>query len=245
MLINTQSFSQFIYFSYLFCLFVVVKEHTMSLYKIEEYIETGNHHDLETLLRSDSSLLRENTSHDISPLLLACYYHKEQVIKTILNHLTTITIHEACAIGLGDQVELMLHQKPEIIDEISSHGFTPLGIASHFGQEAVVRILLAKHADPNICSQNGFQVYPLHTALTGKFDSISKMLIEAGAEVNIVQNARITPLHIAAQQGNIELIILLLEMGADITIKTDQGATASDLAFEKGFKEIAEILQVA
>src|SRR5690606_8967190 len=150
------------------------------------------------------------------------------------------TIHEACAIGLNDHLETMLQQKPETIDEISSHGFTPLGIASHFGQETIVRTLLAKHADPNMCSQNGFQVYPLHTALTGKFDNISKMLIEAGAEVNIVQNARITPLHIAAQQGNIDLIILLLEMGADITIKTDQGSTASDLAFEKGFKEIAD-----
>jgi ankyrin repeat protein len=71
------------------------------------------------------------------------------------------------------------------------------------------------------------------------------MLIEAGAEVNVVQNARITPLHLAAQQGNIDIIILLLENGADISLRTDMGMTASDLAFEKGFKEIAEILRVA
>ncbi|KGE13265.1 ankyrin [Sphingobacterium deserti] len=215
----------------------------MSLHKLEEYIETGNHHDLEILLRSEPTLLREKTSHEISPLLLACYYHKEQVIRTLLNHLTTITIHEACAIGLAPQVEMMLKQKPDVIDEISSHGFTPLGIATHFGQETVVRILLAKHADPNICSQNGYHVYPLHTALTGQYDQISKMLVEAGAEVNVMQNARISPLHIAAQQGNIDMIIILLENGADITLKTDLGATASDLALEKGFKEIAEILR--
>ncbi|WDF70103.1 ankyrin repeat domain-containing protein [Sphingobacterium oryzagri] len=215
----------------------------MSLYKLEEYIETGNHHDLEILLRADASLLREKTSHDISPLLLACYYHKDQVIKTILNHLTTITIHEACAIGLAPQVDMMLKQKPDVIDELSSHGFTPLGIATHFGQETVVRSLLAKKADPNICSQNGYHVYPLHTALTGQYDQISKMLVEAGAEVNVVQNARITPLHIAAQQGSIDMIIILLENGADISLKTDMGATAADLAFEKGFKEIATILR--
>ncbi|QBQ41610.1 ankyrin repeat domain-containing protein [Sphingobacterium psychroaquaticum] len=216
----------------------------MSLLKLEEYIETGNHHDLEILLVNAPELLREKTSHDISPLLLACYYHKEQVIKTILNHLTTITVHEACAIGLTQQVELMVQQKPDVIDELSSHGFTPLGIATHFGQEQVVRLLLAKHADPNISSQNGYHVYPLHTAITGKFDTISKMLVEGGAAVNVVQSSRITPLHLAAQQGNIEMIILLLENGADISIKTDTGLYASDLAQEKGFKEIAEILKV-
>ncbi|HLS95054.1 ankyrin repeat protein [Sphingobacterium allocomposti] len=217
----------------------------MSLYKLEEYIETGNHHDLEVLLRAQPELLREKTSHDISPLLLACYYHKDQVIKTILNHLTTITIHEACAIGLAPQIEAMVKQKPDVVEEFSSHGFTPLGIATHFGQEAVVRTLLTKRADPNVCSQNGYHVYPLHTAITGRYDQISKMLIEAGAEVNVVQNARITPLHLAAQQGNIDIIILLLENGADISLRTDMGMTASDLAFEKGFKEIAEILRVA
>jgi len=217
----------------------------MSLYKIEEYIETGNHHDLEILLNVQPELLREQTSHDISPLLLACYYHKDQVIKTILNHLTTITIHESCAIGLVQQIEAMLKQKPEVIDEISSHGFTPLGIATHFGQTDVVRILLAKGADPNICSQNGYHVYPLHTALTGGYDEISKMLIEAGANVNVAQHLRITPLHIAAQQGNIDIIIILLENGADVRATTEMGVTASDLALEKGYKELAEILRVA
>lgn len=216
----------------------------MSLLKLEEYIETGNHHDLEILLVQHPELLREKTSHDISPLLLACYYHKEQVIRTILNHLTTITIHEACAIGFTQQVEMMINQKPEVMEELSAHGFSPLGIATHFGKEEVVRLLLAKHADPNYPSQNGYQVYPLHTALTGQFDQISKMLIEAGAEVNVMQHARITPLHIAAQQGNVELIILLLENGANIEVKTEQGFYAADLAQDKGHREIADILRV-
>lgn len=217
----------------------------MSLHKLEEYIETGNHHDLEILLRAQPELLREQTSHDISPLLLACYYHKDQVIKTIISHLTTITIHESCAIGLFSQIETMLQQQPDVIDEVSSHGFTPLGIATHFGQEKVVQTLLAKSADANICSQNGYYVYPLHTALTGGYDLISKMLIEAGANVNVAQHAHITPIHIAAQQGNIEMIIILLENGADVSVKTEMGMTASDLALEKGHKELADILGVA
>src|SRR5690606_33903177 len=208
----------------------------MSLYKLEEYIETGNHHDLEILLTEQPALLREQTSHDISPVLLACYYHKDQVIKTILNHLTTITIHEAWAIGLAPQIEAMVKQKPDVVEEISSHGFTPLGIATHFGQEAVVRTLLTKRADPNVSSRNVYHVYPLHAVITGRYDRTSKMLTEAGAELNVVQNARITPLRLAAQQGNMDVTILLLDNGADISPGTDMGMTASALAFEKGFK---------
>lgn len=215
----------------------------MSLSTLEGYIETGNFRELDLLLSAQPELAIEKTSHDISPLLLACYYQKEQIARVILKHLKTISIHEACAAGLIDQVASMLAQNPSIINELSDHGFSPLGIAAHFGQEDIVRSLLAKGADPDFPSQNGYNVYPIHAALGAGNNNIVKMLIEAGAEVNVVQSSRITPLHLAAQQGNIDIIILLLENGADISIQTDTGQTPSDLAAERGFTEIAEILR--
>jgi len=216
----------------------------MSLSVLEEYIETGNHQDLELLLRNEPELVKENTSHDISPLMLACYYGKTQIVQTILKHITSITIHEACAAGLTQHVEAIIVQKPDIVDEVSTQGFTPLGIAAHFSREDIVRMLLKNYADPNITSQNGYNVSPLHAALHANQTEISKMLIEAGANVNIPQSSRITPLHLAAQHGNIDMIILLLENGADISVRSDTGLTASDLAASKGYKEIAEILKV-
>ncbi|MGJ1527619.1 ankyrin repeat domain-containing protein [Sphingobacterium spiritivorum] len=215
----------------------------MSLSVLEEYIETGNYQDLELLLRNDPDLVKQNTSHDISPLMLACYYNKTQIVQTILKYITSITIHEACAAGLTQHVEAIILQKPEIVDELSTQGFTPLGIATHFSREDIMRILLKNHADPNIPSQNGYNVYPLHAALNANNSTISKMLIEAGAYVNIAQSSRITPLHLAAQHGNIDLIIVLLENGADISARSDMGLTASDMAADKGFKEISEILK--
>lgn len=215
----------------------------MSLTVLEEYIETGNHQDLDLLLSQNPDLVKENTSHDISPLLLACYYHKNQIIQVILKYIKSITIHEACAAGLTEQVQFMVDQKPDVINELSSHGFYPLGIAAHFGKVDIVRILLRNRANPNSSSQNGYQVFPIHSALSNGQDNIAKMLIEAGAEVNVLQSSRISPLHLAAQQGNVDLIIILLEHGANIAIKNDFGQTASDLAAEKGYNEIAEILK--
>ncbi|WP_185211649.1 ankyrin repeat domain-containing protein [Sphingobacterium mizutaii] len=215
----------------------------MSLTVLEEYIETGNYQDLDLLLSQNPDLVKENTSHDISALLLACYYQKSQIVQVILKYIKSITIHEACAAGLTEQVQFMVDQKPDVINELSSHGFYPLGIASHFGKEDIVRIVLRNGANPNSSSQNGYQVFPIHSALSNGQNNIAKMLIEAGAEVNVLQSSRISPLHLAAQQGNIDMIIILLEHGANIAIRNDFGHTASDMAAEKGFPEIAEILK--
>lgn len=215
----------------------------MSLSQLEEYIETGNGRAIDDLLNGNPSLSRQKTSHDISPLLLACYYNKPQIVKVLLKHLDELTIHEAAAAAQLEQVQAMIEDHPNLLDVVSDHGFTPLGLATHFGNEDVVRYLLAKHADPNIQSQNGYNVYPLHTAISSNFDGIAKMLLEAGAEVNVLQASRTSPLHLAAQNGNIDLIILLLESGARVEIKNDMGKTASDLAAEKGHVEIAEILR--
>jgi len=216
----------------------------MSATIIEEYIETGNHQDLELLLSQDVSLVHQKTSHDISPLLLSCYYHKPQVTQVILKFISTITIHEACATGLLQHIQMMIEHKKDVVNELSDHGFTPLGIAAHFGKEDVVRLLLLHHANPNISSQNGYNTYPLHAALGINHDGITKMLIESGAEVNVLQYGGIAPIHLAAQHGNIDLIVILLEQGADVTLKTNTGQTASDLAADKGFTEIAGILKV-
>lgn len=216
----------------------------MSLSLLEEYIETGNSVAIDDLLNGNPSLSKQKTSHDISPLLLACYYNKPQIVKVLLRHLDELTIHEAAAAGELEQVQAMIKDTPDLLDHVSDHGFTPVGIATHFGNEDVVRFLLAKGADINVQSQNGYNVYPLHTAIGSGFESIAKMLIEAGAEVNVLQSSRTSPLHLASQNGNIELIILLLEHGALVEIKNDMGQTASDLAAEKGYSDIADILKV-
>lgn len=216
----------------------------MSLSLLEEYIETGNTVAIDDLLHGNPSLAEERTSHDISPLLLACYYNKPQIVKILLKHLAHVNIHEAAAAGLEEEVVQALTIDSSIIDQVSDHGFTPLGIATHFNREEIVRHLLYKGADPNLQSQNGYNVYPIHTAAGNNLVAIAKLLVEAGAEVNVFQSSRISPLHLAAQNGNIDMIILLLENGASVEVKDDMGKTASELAAEKGHVDLARILAV-
>jgi ankyrin repeat protein len=174
--------------------------------------------------------------------MLSCFFNKPEATSVILEFVKEISLFEAASVGKFDEVAHQIYQDPESINNFSEDGFTALGLSCYFGKEEVARYLVLKGAEVNLPSKNGFNVFPLHSAVAGNFVNISKMLIENGAEVNIAQQSGLTPLHSAAQNGNVELIILLLENGASVDTRMEGGKLAADLAKEKGYDEIAEIL---
>jgi ankyrin repeat protein len=207
-------------------------------YLVEEYIQTGNIEALKKLLYAKPNLAVCKTSLNVSPLLLSCYYKKPEISDAILQFVEEPNIYESAAVGKFDCLASNIHKYPELINSYSEDGFTPLGLACYFEHEESARYLLLKGADVNICSNNGYHVFPLHSAVAANNTDIAKILLEAGANVNVTQISGNTPLHSAAHYGNIELIILLLEVGA----KTDEGKTPADMASIAGYGELAKIL---
>ena len=209
---------------------------------LEEYIQTGNAANLISLLEANTDLAIKKTSQNISPIMLCCYYNKPELAALILQFVPEISIFEASALGKLDIVKEALDQNPQLINSFSEDGFTPLSISSYFGNEDITHLLLLNGADPNIPSKNGYTIYPIHSAVSANYSMIAKMLLEAGADINVVQMSGATPLHSAAFNGNIELLIVLLEAGANVHAKMEDGKTPADKAFEKGFLDIAKIL---
>ncbi|SDP59425.1 Ankyrin repeat-containing protein [Mucilaginibacter sp. OK268] len=214
----------------------------MSIEKLEQYITTADLGKLEALLMQSPALATTITSHQVSPLMLSCYYKKPEVTDVLLRYVNQITLFEASAAGKLEVVSHFVETAPNTVDDHASDGFTPLGLACYFGHEAVARYLVTNGADVNRASNNGFQVYPIHSACAGNYTAIARMLVENGAQVNVKQQAGATPLHTAAQNGNIDLLVLLLEHGARTDVRMEGGKLPTDLAREKGFEEIAEIL---
>lgn len=214
----------------------------MSAEKLEQFIADGDTERIEALLRDEQSLARVRTSHNVSPLMLSCYYKKPEVTEVLLKYTSDLSLFEAVAAGKFDVAAHMVYLHPEAVNYFAEDGFTPLGLACYFGRFEIARLLVLKGADVNIPSNNGFNVYPLHSAVAGNHTEIARMLIENNAQVNVKQQAGVTALHSAAQNGNIDLLILLLEHGADVNIRMEGGKLPADLAREKGFVEIAEAL---
>ncbi|TZF85003.1 hypothetical protein FW774_08540 [Pedobacter sp. BS3] len=209
---------------------------------LEEYIQNGDTVAVSDLLNKNPELATCKTSLNVSPLMLACYYKKPAIIKLILDYVKDPDLYEACASGKFDVVANVIYQQPELINTHSADGFTPLGLAAYFEHEEIARYLLLKGAEVNLPSDNGFNVFPIHSAVAANNADITKILIEAGAEVNVMQKSGITPLHSAAANGNIDILVLLLEAGAQVNTRMEGGKTPADMAAEKGFNDIAQIL---
>lgn len=214
----------------------------MSVELLEEYIASADLDKLTALLQQNPVLAKTKTSQGVSPLMLSCYYKKPDVTALLLKYTDEINLFEASAVGKFDVVAHLLYQHPEAVNDYAEDGFTPLGLACYFGQFEVARYLVLKGADVNLPSNNGFHVFPIHSATAGNYTDIARMLIENGAQVNVKQQAGATPLHSAAQNGNLELLIMLLEHGAETNSRMEGGKLPADLAREKGYAEIADIL---
>lgn len=214
----------------------------MSTELLEQYITEANLEGLTALLNENPALAIKNTSFNVSPLMLSCYYKKPEVTTLLLDYTGDINLFEAAATGKFDTLAHLIYTHPDTINNYTSDGFTALGLACYFGQFETARYLVLKGADANLPSKNGFNVYPLHSAMAGNYTDVARMLIESGADVNVKQQMGVTPLHSAAQNGNLDLIILLLEKGAVVDVRMEGGKLPADLAREKGFTEIADIL---
>lgn len=214
----------------------------MSVEQLEEYIAAGDLEGITKLLQENPALAKTKTSQQVTPLMLSCYYKKPEVTALLLKYAEDINLFEASAAGKFDVVAHQLYNNPDSVNDYAEDGFTPLGLACYFGQFEIARYLVLKGADVNLPSNNGFRVFPIHSATAGNYTDIARVLIENGANVNVRQQAGATPLHSAAQNGNLELLILLLEHGAETDVRMEGGKLPADMAREKGFAEIADIL---
>ena len=131
---------------------------------------------------------------------------------------------------------------------------TALYIASRMGHPEVVKILLSKNANVNATMEDG------ETALTGAIETaasrsedpavllrlfeVVKLLLKAGARVNVQDSYGTTPLMAASKLkvAGCEMVKLLLDAKADVNHKTKYGTTALTEAFQLGRIDVVRLL---
>ena len=117
---------------------------------------------------------------------------------------------------------------------MSTNWYSPgLKIGCMKGQLDVVRAQLAAGADPNVgWTKNGAPLpspSPLHDAACWGHEAVCRLLLEHGADPNIVADRREPPIHYACSDEEIRcppsIATLLLDFGADIQATDDLGRT--------------------
>ena len=105
----------------------------------------------------------------------------------------------------------------------------PLAWAGYYGAARAVRALIA--AGEKVDTRKTLKGQTtLHLAVEQRKRSVVDLLLDAGADTKIQDNAGRTVLHLAADQSDGSLIDALLDAGADGNIQDEEGRTALHLA---------------
>ena len=103
----------------------------------------------------------------------------------------------------------------------------------------IVQYLIGAGADVNY--NNG--ATPLYMAAYYGHEQIVKMLIEAGADINVKCVVGWTALQIASARGDENIVKMLLKAGADINAKNNNEHTALRYALYNSHERIIKILK--
>ncbi|WP_342224629.1 ankyrin repeat domain-containing protein [Spiroplasma endosymbiont of Asaphidion curtum] len=182
-------------------------------------IEQNNLDITKLLIRLNSKIINDY-SNRLSPLHLAAYFNRIEIVKSLLS-CSGIVIN--------------------ILDNNGNGINTPLVFAIIKKNIDVVKELL-KYANINVNAMIENVLSPLHYAAENGYLAIVKLLLANGADVNAKAKNGATPLHYAAAKGYTEIVKLLLEHGSDINANTSNRRTALHVAAENGHTDVVKLL---
>ena len=139
-------------------------------------------------------------------------------------------LQAASRVGNVEIVERLLESgaEPDILHGV--HG-TALRAAVIQGHEDLVRLLITHGADVNLrYNDNSDSV--LHLALGSKNDAIFKLLIDAGADMNIA-TSKLHVLILACRHGKAALVELLLASGVDVSVSRTKSESRAYIPYEE------------
>lgn len=143
------------------------------------------------------------------------------------------------------------YENLDLLKKLIDYGWNPnyfdsnlnnaLIIACAEGHKHIVRYLLTQDVQINFQNKIGYTA--LHFAVNDCNHRIVKLLLEAGADVEITDNDRNTPLSIAAFKGDINSTKLLLQTRINVHTKNKKGYDARSIALIAKNHAVAKLIE--
>jgi ankyrin repeat protein len=156
----------------------------------------------------------------------------------------SLSLFYAAKKGNVNAVKKLLNNEANVNQADNENGITPLIIASGLGRADIVKLLLAKGANVNKASKEGWT--PLYEASINGRANVVKVLLNKGADVNKVDKFGKTPLHGASYLGRTEVVkVLLAAPGIDVNKADIDGRTPLYWASRDGYTGVVQALLAA
>ena len=119
---------------------------------------------------------------------------------------------------------------------------TALMLAAFNGHRNLVEILIARGGKVNHLDVTHRTA--LMYCCSGPFPETAQLLLDHGADVNIIDNnEKWSALMFAAAEGQVENVKILLKYGADWKLTDIDGDTAASFAAKNGHQQVAQIIE--
>eukprot|EP00347_Sterkiella_histriomuscorum_P011903 403370656 len=157
-----------------------------------------------------------------------------EIFEIFLNHLDNIVSN------LDHRKQLNI----QLINQKSANefGYSPLHLASFFGNHQFIQSLIKRGADVKALDSLGMNV--LHYAAMNNQPYPIILFKEFGMDLNCVNNQKSTPLHIAIANESYTTILYLLANNADINAQDITGQTPLHIAVVKSLQSQSDYLVI-
>ena len=137
---------------------------------------------------------------------------------------------------------------PNYFEKRCNDGAPPLHQWALLACVEAVQLLLDHEADVSITDNYGRSALKhaagaLNWAETSKAEQVVKLIIQAGADVNVKSTLGYTPLMWAARAGNLKITKLLIEKGANVHDTDNDGNNALHYARNPGYSPASTVKQ--
>lgn len=207
-------------------------------------IDVADVKSLTEILDKDKSLASCRSNDGMSAVLFSLYINRPEITELLLSFKPDLDIYDLAALGGAAQISAMIAANPKIIHEYNGTGFTALHIASYFGHEGIVTLILDNGGDVDKKTMDGSDLTALQSAVSNLKVEVVKALLKYKPDVNVKMLGGFTPLMTASAMGSKEIVLLLIEQSADILIKCDDGRDAKSFASNAGHSYIVDLLGI-